>query len=104
MYFDSGADITLIPFTLGKALGFKERADEIKQMSGISGAGVPYAVKKVKMHFNNVMIEAHVAWSLVEGVPPILGRMDVFSKFKIVFDEANEEIRLQPLGVPGGNK
>lgn len=44
MYIDSGADITLIPFTLGKALGLQEKADEIRQMKGISGTGIPYVI------------------------------------------------------------
>lgn len=95
MYIDSGADITLIPFTLGKALGFQEKADEIRQMKGISGAGVPYVIKKVTMYLNDKVIEARVAWSMIEDVPPLLGRVDVFSKFKILFDEANEEIRFE---------
>lgn len=95
MYIDSGADITLIPFTLGKALGFQEKADEIRQMKGISGAGVPYVIKKVAMYLNDKVIEARVAWSMIEDVPPLLGRVDVFSKFKTLFDEANEEIRFE---------
>lgn len=95
MYIDSGADITLIPFKLGKALGFQERADKIRQMRGISGAGVPYLIKEVRMYLNDKVIEARIAWSMIEDVPPLLGRMDVFPKFKILFDEANGEIRFE---------
>jgi len=95
MYIDSGADITLIPFSLGQAIGFQERADEIRQMKGISGAGVPYVIKTVTMFLNNKAIEARIAWAMTEDVPPLLGRMDIFSKFKILFDEANEEIKFE---------
>ncbi len=95
MYIDSGADITLLPFTLGKALGFHEEVDEIRQMKGISGAGVPYVVKKIGMILNNEKIEARIAWSMIEDVPPLLGRMDIFPKFKILFDEAKEEVEFE---------
>jgi len=93
MYIDSGADITLLPFTMGKALGFKEEADEIKQMKGISGAGVPFVAKTISIFLSNERIEAKIAWSMVEDVPPLLGRMDVFPRFKILFDEANEQMK-----------
>lgn len=70
MYIDSGADITLIPFTLGKALGLQEKADEIRQMKGISGTGIPYVIKIVTMSLNGGTIEARIAWSMIEDVPP----------------------------------
>lgn len=63
MYIDSGADITLIPFTLGKALSLQETADEIRHMKGISGS-VPYVVKTVTMFLNNHRIESRIAWSM----------------------------------------
>lgn len=82
MYIDSGADITLIPFTVGKALGFQESKDEIRQIKGISGFSVPFVVKIATMFLNDKIIEARIAWSMAEDVPPLLGRMDIFSKFK----------------------
>jgi len=30
-----------------------------------------------------------VAWSMTEEVPLLLGRMDVFERFRITFDERN---------------
>lgn len=95
MYIDSGADITLIPFTLGKALGFQEMADEIKQMKGISGGGVPYVVKTVKMFLESHSMKVRIAWSMIEDVPPLLGRMDIFPKFKILFNENEEEVTFE---------
>ena len=48
MYVDSGADISMIPFHFGKALGFKqEKEDTIQEIKGVSGAGVPYILKKL---------------------------------------------------------
>jgi hypothetical protein len=48
MYIDSGADISMIPLRFGKALGFEQEKDEIiREIKGISGAGIPYLIKEV---------------------------------------------------------
>jgi len=40
MYVDSGADVSMIPFRFGRALGFtQEREDTIQEIKGVSGAG-----------------------------------------------------------------
>ncbi|MBI4130195.1 hypothetical protein HY468_02675, partial [Candidatus Roizmanbacteria bacterium] len=36
MLIDSGADITMIPLRLGRALGFKEEINKIENIRGIS--------------------------------------------------------------------
>ena len=92
MYIDSGADITLIPFRFGRALGFKEDSSKVMEMKGISGSGVPYIIKKVKMILKGIELEVRIAWALIEEVPPLLGRMDIFPLFRITFDEAEKII------------
>jgi len=37
-----------------------------------------------------------IAWALIEEVPLLLGRLDVFPRFKIVFDEQQEIVTFQP--------
>ena len=97
MYIDSGADITLIPFRFGRALGFKEDSSEILEMKGISGSGVPYIIKKVKMVLGCMELDVRIAWALIEDVPPLLGRMDVFKLFRITFDEAEKVIEFESI-------
>ncbi|MBI5575945.1 MAG: hypothetical protein HY896_06225 [Deltaproteobacteria bacterium] len=88
MYVDSGADLSVIPFRFGKALGFKQGGkNEIRELKGISGAGVPYVLKTVTLVMNGVRLKVRMAWALVEEVPMLMGRMDVFNKFRVVFDE-----------------
>ena len=36
--------------------------------------------------------EVIIAWALVEEVPILMGRMDIFDKFRIIFDEREEWI------------
>ncbi|MEW6609709.1 MAG: hypothetical protein AB1414_20065 [bacterium] len=88
MYIDSGADISMIPFRFGKALGFKqEREDIIREIKGISGAGVPYILKEATLILNGKSLKVKIAWALVEEVPMLMGRTDIFKRFRIIFDE-----------------
>jgi len=93
MYIDSGADITMIPLEVGKALGFKQLpSDEIREIKGVSGGGVPYILKKASIILNGKKLNIRLAWALIEEVPLLLGRMDIFPKFKIIFEEKQESI------------
>lgn len=93
MYIDSGADITMIPLEVGKALGFKQNPkDEILEIRGVSGSGIPYILKKANIILNDERLNIRLAWALIEEVPLLLGRMDIFPKFKITFDEKQETI------------
>ncbi len=98
MYIDSGADITVIPLRFGKALGFKQEPDEILEMRGIAGGGVPYVIKKVTLGIGKKRIEARIAWALIEDVPPLLGRLDIFPQFRITFDETKKIIAFEEKG------
>lgn|SRR3989338_7390726 len=93
MYIDSGADITMIPLEVGKVLGFKQNPkDEILEIRGVSGSGVPYILKTAEIILNGEKFKIRLAWALTEEVPLLLGRMDIFSKFKITFEEEKETI------------
>ena len=86
VYVDSGADVTLISKSVGDALGFKiEKEDNITEIKGVGERGVPIIVKKVKIKVGEKLFEARVAWALVEEVPLLLGRTDVFNLFDICF-------------------
>lgn len=88
MYIDSGADVTMIPLRLGRALGFTQMVtDVIREIRGIGGSGIPYILKEVFYVFNNKKVRGKIAWALIEETPLLLGRMDIFNKFRIIFDE-----------------
>jgi len=92
LYIDSGADISLIPLGLGEALGFRQNSSQIREIKGVSGGKVPYIIKKVKIYLGGTEIEARIAWALTEEVPPLLGRLDIFDRFKIIFDEQRKVV------------
>jgi hypothetical protein len=88
LYVDSGADITLIPLSVGDLIGFRRlRQDKLQKIMGVGKSSVPIIVKKAVMRIGSSRFEARVAWSQVEDVPPLLGRTDVFRKFSVTFKE-----------------
>jgi len=95
MYIDSGADISLIPKALGETLGLELEKEDIKEITGVGNARIPVIIKKVKMRIGNVEFEARVAWALEEGVPPLLGRLNVFDRFDINFREGDKIIEFR---------
>lgn len=93
LYFDSGADITLVTLSFGKLLGFKlKEGEEIKELKGIGDGKIPYVIRSVKMKIGENEFDCRIAWSLVEDVPMVLGRLDVFNKFDILVKEREKKI------------
>ncbi|MDI6592085.1 MAG: hypothetical protein QME61_04135 [Patescibacteria group bacterium] len=85
-YVDSGADITLIPKSVGEILGFKVKKDEqIAEIKGVGERGIPIVIKKAILQINEIKIKTKIAWSLIEEVPLLLGREDFFKFFEITF-------------------
>ena len=93
LYVDSGADITLIPKSVGDILGFKiEKSDEVTEIKGIGDIGVPIIIKRVKMKIGNKFFDTRIGWALIEEVPLLLGRVDVFNLFDICFKKNKKTI------------
>jgi len=61
----------------------------IQEIKGVSGACIPYIIKNVNLIINNKELEIRIAWALVEEVPMLMGRLDIFDQFRIIFDEKN---------------
>lgn len=99
-YIDSGADLTMIPFRFGRALGLEHApTDAVRELRGVSGVGIPYVLKNVVLNFGERTIAARVAWTLVEDVPLLLGRIDIFNQFEITFNESKGWIDFKPIAM-----
>jgi len=93
VYVDSGADITLIPKSVGELLGFKiGKNDKIEEIKGIGEIGIPIVIKKLKLRIGEKTVNARVAWSLIEEVPLLLGRIDIFRLFDICFKKEEKTV------------
>ncbi len=85
-YVDSGADISLIPKSLGEALGLEiKKSDEITELKGIGERSIPIIIKNIQMKIGEKQFETRIAWALIEEVPMLLGRTDIFPIFDVCF-------------------
>ena len=93
-YIDSGADVIMVPLSLGKLLGFEIDEGKIQQIGGIRGS-VPVIYAKTGMRIGKEEFLVRVAWALIEDVPPLLGRTDVFDIFKVTFEQNKKIITFE---------
>lgn len=95
-YIDSGADVTMIPLSFGKLLGlsFDNNKSEINQIGGIRGS-VPVIYRKLPMKIGDYQMDIGVAWALIEEVPPLLGRTDIFDSYEITFKQSKRIVEFQ---------
>ena len=96
MLLDSGAAISLIPFSAGQEIGLTYDSLKMGTVSGIGEGHLPYIQSQIVINIQGVEFPIRVGWSLVEEVPPILGRLDVFDHFNIEFRQVEDRIRLTP--------
>lgn len=93
-YIDSGADLTMIPISLGRLLGLHRNERKVDKIGGIRGS-VPVNYTKTQMRIGEYEFQSRIAWALIENVPPLLGRADVFDIFNIEFKQCNEQVIFQ---------
>ena len=96
-FIDSGADVTLLPYSFGLMLGLDKNIGDIKELKGVRGIGVPVIITRVHLKIGEIELESRVAWALIEEAPPLLGRLDIFDKFNITFKEKEEKIIFEPV-------
>ena len=78
LYIDSGADVSLIPLSLGKLLKLKVEKEKIKELRGLGKQSIPVVFQDIKVRIGIYKFAIEVGWSLIENVPPLLGRKDIF--------------------------
>jgi hypothetical protein len=88
---DSGSDITILPFNIGKLLGFTIFPDKIVYLGRIYGK-MPVVYKILRMKIGDKEFDCHIAWAIRENSQPLLGRTDVFDQFTITFKQTEGKI------------
>ena len=92
-YVDSGADITLIPLSMGEILKLNNpKPEEIVEIKGLGEKGVPMVLRHVTIKLGDINIRSKIGWALIEDVPLLLGREDFFKYFDIVFAKNRKTI------------
>jgi len=92
MYIDSGADITIINKSFGNLIGLKLKPKETKyKLNGVGGQE-KFVYRDIKIRLVNKIFKIKVAWILNDNTPLLIGRENVFDKFKICFREKDKKI------------
>lgn len=84
----------MIPLSFGKLLGLSTNKSEINQIGGIRGS-VPVIYRKLSMKIGDYQMNVNVAWALIEEVPPLLGRTDIFDKYEITFRQSQRIVEFR---------
>lgn len=95
MLLDSGADVSLIPYSLGETLGLELDMSKHSEVHGIGEGSVPYILSSVRLNIEDVELPMRIGWALIEEVPFILGRLDLFRNFSVEFREFDNKIILE---------
>ncbi len=95
MLLDSGADLSLIPYSAGQAIGLELDIKARGEVQGIGEGSIPYILSQVRIKIGDVETPARIGWVLIEDVPLILGRLDVFRSFVVEFREFENRILLK---------
>ena len=94
---DAGADCCILPKTVAGDLGIDIESLPKTSFKGIEGGITIAYLAKITMKITNTPIEVICALSSNEKSPFILGRKDIFSRFNILFDNKNKQIRFTSL-------
>lgn len=85
---DPGADITLLPKRLGDALHLTVHPKEpIREVRGVGEGAVPIVIRKVHLGLGPFRLSIRLGWVLIEEVPVLLGRLDLFDAFDITYKQ-----------------
>lgn len=93
-YIDSGADVTLIPLSLGRLLGLQIEKNELEELYGLGRQGITIIFKNVEVKIGEYEFEIKIAWALSEEVVPLLGRSGIFDNFHVIFKQDQKIIEL----------
>ncbi|MFH1563990.1 MAG: retropepsin-like aspartic protease [Nitrospirota bacterium] len=99
MLVDPGADITLIARLTGEYLGLQiEKEDKIYELSGVTGEPISVIIKEIKMRIGDIEFPLRVAWSMIEEVPLLIGRLDVFDRFDVELRQREGKVIFKEVG------
>lgn len=93
MLVDSGADVTYVPWKIGKRLGFEKSLGESTLTALGVGSKVSYLIRENKVQIEQTELTIHLLWGQDEGIGDVLlGRLDVFDHFDITFSQHRRKV------------
>jgi predicted aspartyl protease len=84
---DTGAVISIFPKSLCDIIGLDFEKGQQSYVKTATGENIPIRIHKIKIRINKHQFQAKVAFSTIENVPYILGRLDILDKIEIKFEK-----------------
>lgn len=94
---DTGADCSMAPLSLAEDIGIDLSQCPSYLSMGIEGKGLKTFLGKISIKIGDEALEIRCLFADRETTPYILGRMDLFSHFSIMFDNQHNKIRFTRL-------
>lgn len=87
---DSGADTTTLPLLWAPLFGFKKDISMKTWVGGVEGGKIAGYPSTIEIKFNNNFLKIRILF-VDSNVAPLLGRLDVWDNFSILFDNKRKE-------------
>jgi len=84
---DTGAVISIFPKSLCDILGLDFEKGQQSYVKTAIGENIPIKIHKLRIRINNHKFQARAAFSTIENIPYILGRLDILDKIEIKFEK-----------------
>ena len=91
---DSGADCSKLPISLSEIIGINLKKCKKESFYGISGKKISVYLSKIDIQIDKFKFPIRCIFTNDDHTPLILGRMDFFNRFNIMFDNKNKKIKL----------
>ena len=97
---DSGADTTMLPLSLAKKFGFSCNPDKKIKLFGIGEQAVFASPGEIICQINGDEIKTRSYFTHSDNSSLLLGRLDIFDKFSIMFDAEKQQIVFSKINKP----
>ena len=87
VYADAGADVTLLTITDCYWLGYEWEAGRLQLMGGICSGLIRTFVHLIPLRLGTEEFLCSIAFAERVDVPSLLGRSEVFKRFKVCYDD-----------------
>lgn len=98
---DTGADFSMVPFSMAKDLGVDLTRCPRDRCTGIEGTPLPVYHTEIGVRIGEVELLLRCLISENDATPFLLGRADFFSRFSITFDNQRKRIILSEISPSG---
>jgi len=84
---DTGAVISIFPKSLCDILGIVFENGQLSYVKTATSESIPIRIHRLNIRIGNYSFKARVAFSTIENVPYILGRLDVLDQIEMRFNK-----------------